>query len=101
VSLLDLNEVFVLLTVMLELFVLLASAVPFALGLYVLQLLDRRRDDDGDDPPPPDTEPPDPQRPSPSSPRSHPRRDRRGPRSDRSPRRPSRRTTPQRIPQSV
>jgi hypothetical protein len=51
---------------MFELIVLLMSAVPFALGLYVLRLLDRHQGDDPDDLPPPDPGPPPPVSPSPS-----------------------------------
>lgn len=51
---------------MLELIVMLMSAVPFLLGLYVLRLLDRPHGDDSDDLPPPDPGPQPPADPSPS-----------------------------------
>ena len=66
---------------MLELTVLMLSAIPFLLGLYALKVIGRRRNDDGDPPPPPNTDPPDPIAPFPGAPMSATRRDDRAPRS--------------------
>lgn len=63
---------------MMELVVLLMSAMPFLVGLYALRVLENRRNDDGDDPPPPDSGPdypmdpfaPGPRRERPATPRN-------------------------------
>lgn len=51
---------------MFDFVIMLMSAVPFALGLYVLRLLDRPHGDDADDLPPPDPGPQPPVDPTPS-----------------------------------
>jgi hypothetical protein len=84
--------------VMLEIAVLVASALPFVVGLYALKVLERRRRGGDDRPPPPDEGPPPPVQPNPGSPARRLRSDRspsgcspsgRGP-SDRVPSRPVR-----------
>ncbi|WP_022835195.1 hypothetical protein [Salisaeta longa] len=61
---------------MLELAVLFLSALPFVMGLYVLELINRRRNDPPDDDGPPRRDPPPPLPRVPVSPGRRPRQHR-------------------------